>query len=559
MRGESEPSILARIRREFEFARHVPLRRLWRRLHLTMKRRVMDIFPPRFDDARPPRSMSISSPLFERSASGLLRDDAEFLVFSFLGVEARTPRARIDWRVGQGQLWRMNLHYMEYLESVDDLLFVDLTSQWIAANGSLARGAWRDSWNSYAVSLRVAVWLRELARRPQMDETARRLLETSATHQLLFLKQNLETDIGGNHLIKNILALILGAAYFSGPAAERWRSLGLSLLNDELSAQFLADGGHFERAPSYQCQVFADLLECRHALGSDPLSRRLDDALHGLAQCVADLAHPDGGVAQFGDSGLSMALRPDVCLDGYERLFGARPEARKIFAFPETGYFGARRGADFFVIDCGRVAADDLPAHGHADILSFELSIDGLRFIVDQGVYEYVAGARRTQSRASASHNTLSLDGVDQADFYGAFRCGRRPNVTVRRFNAHADGFELEGSHDGFSLLRGKPAHVRRVAISAGEIMLEDRVEGWTDRRAKIGFLLHPEVETESAPSHVVLSRGAARLMVTSSSGFAIENAVWWPDMGAERRTRRLVLASQTPGEPCRVIFRKRS
>ena len=56
------------------------------------------------------------------------------------------------------------------------------------------------------------------------------------------------------------------------------------------------------------------------------------------------------------------------------------------------GYFGARLGDDYLVVDCGRIGPDDLPAHAHGDVLSFELSIAGHRIIVDQGVYEYVAG-----------------------------------------------------------------------------------------------------------------------------------------------------------------------
>jgi hypothetical protein len=40
----------------------------------------------------------------------------------------------------------------------------------------------------------------------------------------------------------------------------------------------------------------------------------------------------------------------------------------------------------------------------------------------------------------------------------------------------------------------------------------------------------------------VVLVRDDARVVVRSSHSFSIEDAVWWPDMGHELRTHRLVI-----------------
>jgi hypothetical protein len=116
-----------------------------------------------------------------------------------------------------------------------------------------------------------------------------------------------------------------------------------------------------------------------------------------------------------------------------------------VFAFPDAGYFGMRTQSSYLVADCGRIAPDDLPAHGHGDVLSFEWSVKGHRIIVDQGVYEYIAGPRRRQSQTAMSHNTLCLEDADQAEFYSSFRRGRRPNVDVKNYNAHAAGFVLEG------------------------------------------------------------------------------------------------------------------
>ena len=64
----------------------------------------------------------------------------------------------------------------------------------------------------------------------------------------------------------------------------------------------------------------------------------------------------------------------------------------------------------------------------------------GERVIVDQGVHEYIPGERRRLSRSAASHNTVCIEGADQADFFGAFRCGRRPNVSISALETGAAG-----------------------------------------------------------------------------------------------------------------------
>jgi uncharacterized heparinase superfamily protein len=207
-----------------------------------------------------------------------------------------------------------------------------------------------------------------------------------------------------------------------------------------------------------------------------------------------------------------------------------------------------RAGDTYLITDCGRIAPDDLVAHGHGDVLSFELSVAGERIVVDQGVFEYVAGRRRQQSRSASSHNTLSFDGADQADFFGSFRCGRRPNAKVLRYRRGAQGFVLEGTHDGFASLPGAPRHVRRFTAESRYVEICDRIEGDANRSASIGFLLHPNVKVETKGAVTRLLGDNAALTLTCSRPLAIEDAVWWPDMGREIATRRLV-SSLAPGD----------
>ena len=548
------------VRQRLAFVRHIPAGKLLRRVELEIRRRVRDRLPAVVGRSRlaaqgkqpPACAAGEPAPVFApRTTHRPLRRDNGW-VFTFLNRSIAMAGPGVDWqapsRAPADQLWRMHLHYMEYLEAVDDAEWGLLVRDWIASNPADRPGAWRDSWNSFALSLRVVVWLQELARRKgRLPKELVILAVDSAVEQIRYLLRNLETDLGGNHLVKNIKALIWASACFQGPEPERWRRTGVRLLEREIAAQILPDGMHYERSASYHAQVLADLVECRHALGADPIAGRLDHALAVMAQALADMTHPDGRVALFNDAGLSVAYPSAECLDAAAQLIGKPAAPRALFALDAAGYYGVRSPAGYVVFDCGRIAPDDLPAHGHADVLSFEWSVDGQRMIVDQGVFEYIAGDRRTKSQASRSHNTLFIEGADQADFFGAFRCGRRPNIERCRFTAAANGFTLEGAHDGYAHLPGRLRHVRRADIRPDCVELRDTLEGETRRAAAIGFLLHPQCQVSLTGGTATIARGRVRIAVSSTGCIRIEPAVWWPDLGLELATHRLVIDMQ-PG-----------
>ncbi|HZV20374.1 MAG TPA: alginate lyase family protein [Hyphomicrobiales bacterium] len=518
---------------------------MMRRLELKMRRSLRDRWPLSSYPAMPaPRHPSPPLPLLVRCPRLLTAETESEIKLNLLGRNVVLKLPGADWNSlasrPEHQLWSMHLHYMEYLTEVTDRLWAALVTDWIAANPPTAPGAWKAGWNSYALSIRTVVWMQELARRTgTLPAGLVRKVEASLAQQMAFLERNLETDIGGNHLIKNIRALAWASAYFEGYKAKRWRQKAVKLLVPELNTQTLADGMHFERSPSYHMQVFVDLLECRQALGQE-ISTELDPVLERMAQALADLTHPDGKPALFNDAGLTMAPPAGPCLEVYTRLLDRRCAPRRLFALREAGYFGLRSGQSYFVADCGRIGPDALPAHAHGDALSFEWSVGGRRVIVDQGVFEYNEGERRQKSRSAASHNTLCFEGADQADFFGAFRCGRRPNVTLLHYEEREDGFVLEGAHDGFRYLPGSPIHRRHFRAGETRIVIRDKIEGKAGRRAFISYLLHPSIEVRAAGNIATLHHGNASIGMTSTAPIAIEDAVWWPDMGIELPTRRL-------------------
>ena len=534
-----------RLRQRWAFARHIPLRQIAARLALELQRRISLRTRPRLG---PPLPVSPTPPLpLFPSRTGMIAIEPRGGRFTFLGRTVEMGET-IDWSApGPGtanQLWRMNLHYMEYLEALGADQGLPLMRQWIASNPPWQPGYWRDTWNSYTLSLRIVVWMQCLAAwqaDPADPGVAR--IHASLAAQLHFLERNLERDIGGNHLIKNLKALAWGSAFFAGQAAARWREKAIVLLAAELPRQILNDGVHYERSPSYHAQVFADLIETRHALGGDPLAGALDRALDRIAMATDCLAHPDGLPAQFNDAGLTMAYAPAACLEAYTAVTGRSSAAGPgSFAFRAAGYFGMHNPALSLIVDMGRIGPDDLPAHAHGDIGSFELSVAGERMIVDQGVFEYVPGEKRALSRSAASHNGLALAGHEPADFFGAFRCGRRPEVAVTRHIANPGGFLLEGSHTGYAHLPGRPIAFRHIEAEPERILIADRLVCSQWRPAAVCLLLHPDCAVQLDGPVAIVTRGDARLAITASQPLAAEPAIWWPDMGQEIETTRLRL-----------------
>ena len=526
-----------KLTRSLAFARHIPPRQIAARFWLEAKRRWSLRRPPRLETiaymvARPPQPVfAPRTGMIERLSGGWR--------FTFVGRSVETGDG-IDWQSDPDQLWRMNLHYMEYLEEVDRDTGLALIRQWIAANPPWRPGYWHDSWNSYALSLRVVVWMQRLAAwGVTSDDADSRRIIASLAAQLDFLRRNLELDVGGNHLIKNIKALAWGGAFFAGPFGAKLRARALALLEREIPRQILRDGMHYERSPSYHAQVFADLIEARSVLGETGMDR----VLGGMAYAATMLAHPDGGPAQFNDAGLHMAYAPDDCVAAWGQVTGGAIHMRDgAFELREAGYFGYHAPGFALIADMGPIGPDSLPAHAHGDIGSFELSIGGMRIVVDQGVFEYVAGARRQASRSAHHHNCLAIDGAEPADFYGAFRFGRRPRVGVAQFVGGEGGILLRGHHDGYAHLKGKPVVVRSIEASANGISILDRIDSNEWHPATSRLLLHPGCRVELHGDLAIVHRGEVSLAIRGSAPLHVEPAVWWPDMGVELSTQRLGL-----------------
>lgn len=405
--------------------------------------------------------------------------------FTFLN-ETRDLGAPVAWDPqGATQLWLYHQHYWEWAWTLARhpdrerarRVFAEHLRSWVEATRF---GRW-NAWAPYPTSLRAWVLVnveRDLARGSVVEG----LLQHELRRHAAFVAHNLELDVGGNHLFKNLKALLGLGVFFGDPyLTEQARSR----LRDQVSLQVLADGGHYELSPSYHCQVLADLIDIAAlaaATGLPPIEG-LDDAVHRMREWLGAMLMPDGDVPLLNDCervGIARigALRPSP------------PPAGTLTVLSDSGYVVARPGDRIHLVaDVGRPCPPDLPAHAQADCLTFEMAVDGERVIVDPGTSVYGSGSRRNWERSTGAHNTITIDGEDQTEVWGSFRAGRLAQATLHRAEVVAGNVEIEASHSGFAHLDGSPVHRRRWTVAPGSVVITDRLEGSGEHRVRLCLL----------------------------------------------------------------------
>jgi uncharacterized heparinase superfamily protein len=336
----------------------------------------------------------------------------------------------------------------------------------------------------------VAGSLLELDAAAPDDVEARDLGRTIGLHGL-FLRDNLELDLRGNHLFRDTTALVFAQTLVGGvPDA-------LSLLEAQVAEQILPDGCHIERAPMYHAICLQDLLEVRLLLG-DASPAWLQDAVGRMGGWLDGVLLGDGDLPLLGDGWLGEVDCAHL-LEHCRRVAGELPVPDR----PELhgGIVTVRAGGVRAVMRAGPHGPDYLLGHAHADLLSFDLSIGDRRVVTDTGTALYDPGPVRQHLRSTTAHNTLQIDGVEQIEAWGSFRVGRRGRARVRALGVSEGWRWIWASADSFAWLRGRPEHHRMLAVSERGALVLDAVTG--NGRHEIASRLHLHPDRPDTGTHV--------------------------------------------------------
>ena len=460
--------------------------------------------------------------------------------FSFLN--RRAPFAGTDrWHpAGAEALWIYNLHYFRYVWGIPPASARRLVADWIGAN-TTARSA---AWQPYPISIRVREWIEWLLAHRDAPEPFRHAMAGSISQQIEALAGQLEFHLMGNHLLENAITLCWAGLSFAGVRAHAWTEQGLSVLRQQLARQVLADGVHDERSPMYQALLTEAILRLAEvARGSARVQAREIRALaqgagRAMLRSLERMVHPDGGYALLNDAAHGIAPPLAALHARFDAPADDEKTRRGAWSLDSGGYCGYSHGdGHYLIFDNGPIGPDHQPGHGHADTLSFELSHRHRRVITDTGVVTYSAGRARQYDRSTAAHNTVEIDGRDQCELWGSFRCARRPSVARGSIEQHREGSVLGGSYRGPGRGVRTVSHTRRLSVTPSLVSATDHVAAAGRRRATLRLHVAPGLRVRPASRGWTIEEAPRRPVATLVSDgleWRESASVYHPEFGRE-------------------------
>ena len=302
----------------------------------------------------------------------------------------------------------------------------------------------------------------------------------------------------------------------------------------------LSDGMWAERSPAYHLYMLVLVTAVTAMLRKDSSTcDRFVELGERMRTAAATVLHPDGEIAIFNDAAIADAPAPSSidCLP---------PDSPACSVLPTAGYARLSQAGTVVIMDAGPMGPDAVIGHGHADFLSIEVSVGRKRLIVDPGVASGSSGADRNWTRSAASHNGPTLDGCEPAEFFGAWRVGRRGTARFTDYSTSGSPTPfVRGECTGYS-----PWGVtvkRRISLdTTGALVVEDQWEGRPTSGASVAFLIPSQWEVKQESTWLDLRHQdgtAVRLRVIDGDLAEIGPARTYPwgPMHPDSATRLLV------------------
>ncbi len=330
-----------------------------------------------------------------------------------------------------------------------------------------------------------------------------------------FIKDNLSLYFSPyNHLIGEVAALfMIGYQFPLFKNAADWQSEAWQVLDEQIEKQFSADGGTVEQATFYHHFTLGFYLQCANTkrINGEPVAQRVMNQCERSIEFAMQMMRPDRTLPWIGDIDSARSLYfsepanwnftsfqgigavwfergdmkavagklgeeafwllPQSEFDKFNSV-ETQPPQNLFYSLGSSGYTIMRDGwqadSHFSYIDCGQIA-DGLfksgtpsAAHGHADLLHFEICAFGENLLIDPGFCNYRGDLEwHRYFRSSAAHNTLTIDGLSQLDHVGILNWSNAPEFFPLQRFAGEFCVAFAGEHHGFKRLPAKAVHRR--------------------------------------------------------------------------------------------------
>ncbi len=372
--------------------------------------------------------------------------------------------------------------------------------RWIDAN-QLPFGAHYQS--AMECGLRIPLFLYALKLVPMQGTEQQVLLRAIYEHGWWISNRLSLYSSAGNHTVCEAVGLIFASTLFEkDDNCANWFYKGIALLSQELDHQVLTDGGPAEQSLSYHRFVLdlywlvVDFLEKNQLADCSSWLPRLRLGEKFL------FAFDDGsgGFPAIGDCDDGCAVAPGIRPKRY--VVVEKNESKEVLGvlvstFGESGYsIINRKGPLSVILDHGPLGMAPLYNHGHADALSLLLTYKGQPILIDPGTYRYNGVPEwRKYFKSTRAHNTVTIDGMDQAVQETGFIWSKPYTSTLNVCEQVNGGVFLQASHDGYARLKKPVVHTRSVLFLETEIVvLRDSFTGLGKHDFEMNLHFHPEI-----------------------------------------------------------------
>ena len=407
------------------------------------------------------------------------------------------------------------------------------------------------------------IWVRNLlAGSPVLSTSFDRDLVRGLARNGRYIEQYLSTYFSPNtHLLGEALALFfIGMLCPEIRAAKEWRQQGFDILSAEIARQVRSDGVYFEQSLYYHVYALDFFLHAKALAGRNHLHLpdSFDSQLQRMLHVVSVLCR-NGEAQGFGDDDggrlfnprrnraeyMSDPLAVGACLFG-ETSLSAKPTEESIWIFgqeaiaacdtsdrPDDVSSCAFEDGGLYVIASGaphrgQMLVDAGPhgighgGHGHADALSIRLSMNDRPWLIDPGTYVYISpGDERNEFRGTAAHNTVRVDGCDQAVPENAFSWSSLPEVAAEQWEEGDRFTYFSGSHTGYRRLEDPVLHRRTIFHLRGEYWLvRDSLLGETEHDLEVFWHFAPDIDLELRDGSLVAACGEQQLILLSANSW---------------------------------------
>lgn len=538
------------LRRYWHTLRPVPVGRLgwrvWRRLRHYYQ--LTPVYGAMLERLPAPMGPQVQPPQLWPGDKAHGQDIIDKNRFHFVGhaYDLADKSGAMNWEPSHASpLWLFHLHYWDFMADLRAVKTKQAQekARMLAEDWLLSCDVYQPViWHSYPTSLRLvnmltyADWILRDAS-PQLQEAYLHSLIRQATH----LRHNMEWDLGENHLMKNIKALLYVAVCL--PRDVDWFDQTLAWLKAACQEQIGPEGMHCERSPSYHVQVLIDLLDVQALLRKAryAVPHWLEAEIENMGQMLACLRHPDGGLALMNDGAMGDAALLDVVQKkaGATRWQGAMATT--------DGFVTAKTKQAYLLADVGGVSPARNPGHAHAQALCFEYSYGTQRVFVNRGTYGY-QHARRHELRSTAAHNALTIEDANHTDVWSHFRVGKRPRVWADTEGLTTKLMAFSGGHNGYKAYGIQ--HTRHWQLAAdGSLTGRDVLTGRHPRKVRVYFHLHPDVRYRQRDEQAIqlkLPDGQTLVFKVDGGRLFSQPTTYAPQFGVFEKTTVLVIQARS-------------